>query len=86
MTIRFVHDQFRWEPATRRFLLVEPPSLFDEPPDRLLVQAWRHQHGWEHLYTHQFNDGDQLGVIDLWSNSRPEEVQSDQSLDSLHEG
>lgn len=67
MTLRFVHDQFRWDSASQHFLLIEPPALFDEPPDRVAVQAWRHGEGWVLVYTHKFGEADELGVLDLWS-------------------
>lgn len=67
MSLSFVHDQFRWKADTQRFLLIEPPALFDEPPDRITVQAWRHAEGWALVYTHKFDHDGQLGIVDLWS-------------------
>ena len=53
MAIEFVTDRYHWDPDGRRFLLDEPPALFDEPPDRVAVQAWRTREGWRLLYTHR---------------------------------
>lgn len=69
MALSFLHDQFHWESGGRRFLLLEPPALFDEPPDRMTVQASRNNEGWVLVYTHKFAEGDELGVVDLWSRS-----------------
>ena len=46
--------------------LIDPPTLFfDDAPDRIAAQAWRWTEGWVLVYTHQFDEAGQLGVVDL---------------------
>lgn len=69
MTIEYREDHFTWNPARRRFLLLEPDpqTLVEVVIERTDVQAQRVHEGWHLISTVDHEVNAQPHLVDLWT-------------------
>ncbi len=69
MTIEYRYDHFTWNPARRRFLLLEPDpqTLVEVVIERTDVQAQRVHEDWHLISTVDHEVNAQPHLVDLWT-------------------
>ena len=65
--IHFHEDHFTYDAKRRGFFLAEPDTLLGDRIARVDVMAFRVDQGWKPMTTVKLEDGDVLGVIDIWT-------------------
>lgn len=67
--IQFQEDHFTYDAKRRGFFLDEPDTLLGDRITRVEVMEFRVSQGWTQIFTITLDEGEPLGVIDVWTKS-----------------